>query len=313
MFHKFVTFVQYLPEQINPNISLGFFSVSWYSLMYLIGFFVVYCLVKYRINKAEYEGLKIPNDKFQISNNPPAGGQNSPPEADQPMAEKSKTESLLLDFLLYAFIGLVIGARLGEVFFYNFSYYAAHPMQIISPFDPVTGKFIGIYGMSYHGGFIGVIIASIVFCRKFRINFWNWANFVVPAIPLGYFFGRIGNFINGELYGRVTGQWWGMYFPNDATQKLRHPSQLYEAFLEGVLLFLILWPLRNKKWARDNMLALYVTSYAIARIISEFFREPDGFLWFLTLGQFYSLLMIAAALAVFLNSRKSDIIREEKK
>jgi phosphatidylglycerol:prolipoprotein diacylglycerol transferase len=266
--------------------------------MYLVAFFVVYLLVRYRINKAEYEGLKIPNDKLQIPN--------------KIQISKSKMESLLLDFLLYAFIGLIIGARLGEVFFYNFSYYSANPLMIISPFDPVTHKFIGIYGMSYHGGLIGVAVTAWIWARKNNINLLSWGNLIAPAIPAGYFFGRIGNFINGELYGRPTSTWWGMYFPSDPTGQLRHPSQLYEAFLEGILLFFILWPIRRKYWARNNMLVLYLSGYAVARITSEFFREPDGLIGFLTLGQFYSLLTLLAAFLVFLNTRKSDIIKERK-
>ncbi|MFA6485464.1 MAG: prolipoprotein diacylglyceryl transferase [Parcubacteria group bacterium] len=226
---------------------------------------------------------------------------------------KIQNSEYLLDFLLYAFVGLIVGARLGEVFFYNFSYYAAHPIQIISPFDPVTHRFIGIYGMSYHGGLIGVVIAGWLWAKKNNINLLNWFNFIVPAIPAGYFFGRIGNFINGELYGRATTGWWGMYFPNDYMHELRNPSQLYEAFLEGIILFVILWLLRNKKWAKDNMLAFYLSGYAIARIISEFFRDPDGWIGFLTLGQFYSLLMVPTAFLVFLNTKKSGIIKSEKK
>lgn len=226
---------------------------------------------------------------------------------------KIKNSEYLVDFLLYAFIGLIIGARLGEVLFYNFSYYMADPIRIISPFDPATHQFIGIYGMSYHGGLIGVIIATAIFCRKYKISFINWVNFIVPAVPLGYFFGRLGNFINGELYGRATESFLGMYFPADAMQKLRHPSQLYEAFLEGIVLFAILWPIRNKSWARKNMLALYLAGYAIARIIAEFFREPDGFIGPFTLGQFYSFFMIFASISVFLYTKKGDIIKEEKK
>jgi phosphatidylglycerol:prolipoprotein diacylglycerol transferase len=246
--------------------------------MYLVAFLVVYLLVKFRINRKE-----IFNDQ---------------------------ASKLLLDFLLYVFVGLVIGARLGEVFFYNFQYYFVNPLAIISPFDPVTHEFVGIYGMSYHGGLIGVVVAAYLWTRKNKINFLEWANFIVPAIPLGYFFGRIGNFINGELYGRITTKWWGMYFAGD--QYLRHPSQLYEAMLEGIVLFLILWPLRNHKKLKNNMLAIYLAGYAVTRFISEFFREPDGWIGFLTIGQFLSILMFLASVFVFLISRKSGTIGERK-
>jgi len=288
--NNWLYFYQHLPQRINPTISFGFFSVSWYSIMYLVGFVTVYMLIRYRINNAEYENFKISNSKLQFPN-----------KIQNP---KSKYQNVLFDFLIYAFVGLIIGARLGEVFFYNLSYYIAYPWQIISPFDPVTNEFIGIYGMSYHGGLIGVIIATLLFCRQYKINFFSWANFIVPAIPLGYFFGRIGNFLNGELYGRVTSRWWGMYFSDDSMVLLRHPSQLYEAILEGLILFTILWPIRNKKWARENIMTLYVSGYAIARIVSEFFRQPDGYIGPLTLGQFYSFLMILVAFGMFLNGRK---------
>lgn len=292
---NFLSYYQHIPEHLNPDISFGFFSISWYSVMYLVAFLIVYLLVKYRIKKGESNYFEITNSKLQISN-----------KIQNP---KSKLPDLLVDFLLYVFIGLIIGARLGEVLFYNFSYYAAYPIRIISPFDPLTHKFVGIYGMSYHGGLIGVTIAAWIWVKRNNINLLNWANFIIPAVPLGYFFGRIGNFINGELYGRITNDWWGMYFPGDKYD-LRHPSQLYEAFLEGILLFFVLWPFRNRKLVRKYALAIYLCGYAAARIIAEFFREPDGLIGLITLGQFYSFFMILAAIFLFIFTRKSDIIKE---
>lgn len=278
-------FYSHLPEHIDPIFfSIGFFHVSWYAVMYLVAFGVVYFLIRQRIKKNEITNYQLSiTNKYSSSND--------------------KMYNLLLDFLLYAFIGLIISARLGEVFFYNFPYYAAHPLAIISPFDLSTGKFVGIYGMSYHGGLIGVIIASWIWSKKNKINLLNWANFIVPAVPAGYFFGRLGNFINGELYGRVTTGWWGMYFPGDATHELRHPSQLYEAFLEGMLLFVILWPIRNKNWAKNSMLSFYLFGYAATRIIAEFFRAPDGHNGFLTTGQLLSLLMAFASILVWLKTK----------
>jgi len=226
--------------------------------MYVVAFMVVYFLVQYRIGKNEWEGeIETQNSKLETAD------------------KNSKLSNFLLDFLAYAFLGLVIGARLGEVLFYNFSYYAMSPIRIISPFDPITHEFIGIYGMSYHGGLIGVLLAVIYFCRKNRVNFWQLADFVVPAVPAGYFFGRIGNFINGELYGRASGKFWGMYFPLDSYLLLRHPSQLYEAFFEGLVLFLILWKIRNHEKIQGKMLAVYILGYAFWRFFMEFFREPD--------------------------------------
>jgi Prolipoprotein diacylglyceryltransferase len=173
--------------------------------MYLIAFFFTYILVLYRIRNENYEYSK-------------------------------KT---IQDYFAWAIAGLIVGARFGYVLFYNFEYYMNHPIQIIFPFDLTNGlRYVGISGMSYHGGAIGVILASIIFCHKHRINFWNFADLFSAAIPLGYTFGRIGNFINGELYGRVTTVPWGMYFPLDPYRRLRHPSQLYEAFLKGYFFLL---------------------------------------------------------------------------
>jgi phosphatidylglycerol---prolipoprotein diacylglyceryl transferase len=288
----FLNFYQHIPLYLNPTLKVGLFSVSYYSLMYILAFAVVYFLLIYRIRKRE-------TDIF--------------------------SKSSLVDFLLYSFAGLLIGARLGEVIFYNFSYYWQNPLAVISPFDPATHEFIGIYGMSYHGGLIGVVIASYFFIRKYKVNrvkypakrhaasplfhevnFWSLSNFVVPAIPAGYFFGRVGNFINNELYGRVTAKPWGMYF-KDYPYELRHPSQLYEAFLEGIVLFMILWILRNKKQFQGHFLALYLIGYGFFRFICEFFREPDVssafMLKYITLGQWFSLIMIIAGIIIALRRK----------
>jgi len=268
-------FYQHLPLYLNPTLKIGLFSVSYYSLMYILAFAVVYFLLIHRIRKKETEIF---------------------------------SKSSLVDFLLYCFIGLLIGARLGEVIFYNFSYYWQNPLAVISPFDPATHEFIGIYGMSYHGGLIGIIIVSYFFIRKYKIDFWQLSDFIIPAIPAGYFFGRIGNFINNELYGRVTAKPWGMYF-KDYPFELRHPSQLYEAFFEGIVLFLFLWALRNKKQFQGNFLALYLIGYGFFRFICEFFREPDvtsGFLFrYITLGQWFSIIMVIAGAIIIALRRKN--------
>ncbi|MFA6159636.1 MAG: prolipoprotein diacylglyceryl transferase [Parcubacteria group bacterium] len=276
--NNFLYHYQHLPYYINPTaISLGFLKIDWYSIMYLTGFLTVYFLLKYRIRKKEN------NFFFDISK--------------------------LEDLLLYSFFGLIIGARLGYVLFYNFSYYLNNPLAIISPYDPGTHQFVGIYGMSYHGGLIGVILFSYIFSQRNKLNFFSLANFVVPAIPVGYFFGRVGNFLNGELYGRATQKFWGMYFPSDALGLLRHPSQLYEAFSEGIILFFILWFLRNNKKAKDRMLGLYLVGYAMCRISVEFFREPDeqiGYIFsFLTLGQIFSLIMLSIGISIIFLGKKT--------
>lgn len=149
--------------------------------------------------------------------------------------------------MVWAMVGLIVGARLGYALFYNFSYFMAHPLEIILPFDFSDGiRFVGLSGMSYHGGFIGVAAVTIYVCHKHKIKLWQFGDWLCAAIPLGYMFGRLGNFINGELWGRVTTVPWGMYFPLDPTRSLRHPSQLYEALFEGLFLFCVLWPIRKK-------------------------------------------------------------------
>ncbi len=168
---------QQLPAKISPTIfSFGSFQLRYYSLMYIVAFVVVYFLTLYRIKNEGYE-------------------------------YKAET---IQDYLVWAMLGVIIGGRFGYALFYNFGYYFQHPLEIILPFDFSHGfKFIGISGMSYHGGLIGIVIVSILFCRKHKIKLWNFIDLFCPAIPLGYTFGRIGNFINGELWGRVTTVPWG--------------------------------------------------------------------------------------------------------
>jgi len=285
-------FYQHLPEYINPiAFSIGNFNIHWYSIMYLVGFLVVYALLVHE--------AKSSKENF-----------------------KSDTKELIFNFLIYSFIGLVIGARLGYVLFYNLEYFIQNPLAIVSPFDS-SGIFVGIFGMSYFGGLVGAVASSIIFCRRNKINFWQWADFVVPAIPAGYFFGRIGNFLNGELYGKATNHWWGMYFRNESF--LRHPTQLYEAFLEGALLFAVLWLLRNSSLTtfgdypkgfinkvrkvvgdkvkfKGNFLAIYLFGYGIIRFFIEFLREPEqGLILGITRGQILSLIVMFTAIMVYLH------------
>lgn len=286
---NFLYFYQHLPLNLNPMIRIGLFSVSWYSIMYLVAFTVIYFLLRYRLNE-----LKTQNSKLKATTK-----------------NLNLNKNLLIDFLIYAFIGLLIGARLGDVLFYNFGYYIQNPLAIVSPFDPATHEFVGIYGMSYHGGLIGVLIATFIFIKIHKISFWDISDFIIPAIPAGYFFGRIGNFINNELYGRMTDRPWGMYF-KDYPFELRHPSQLYEAFLEGIVLFAILWSIRDKKIFKNRFLAVYLIGYAIFRFISEYFREPDSMALnlfrYLTLGQVFSLIMIITGLAILIFQKVKKLV-----
>lgn len=260
----FINTWQNLPYHISPYLfSIGSFQLRYYSLMYLVAFALVYFTVLHRIKHEKYE---------------------------------FKAE-IIQDYMVLAIIGVIVGGRLGYVLFYNFGYYLQHPLEIILPFDFSAGmKFVGLSGMSYHGGALGVIAASAYFCYKHKINFWRFADLFAPAVPLGYTFGRLGNFINGELFGRITTISWGMYFPLDASHKLRHPSQLYEAFFEGVFLFVVLWLIRKKKRFDGFLLGIYICGYGFVRFLIECFREPDyqlGFvLGFLSMGQVLCLLMI---------------------
>jgi phosphatidylglycerol:prolipoprotein diacylglycerol transferase len=181
----------------------------------------------------------------------------------------------------------------------------SHPLEIILPFDFSNGfRYVGLSGMSYHGGLIGVVLVSIYFCHKHRINLWQFGDWLCTAAPLGYMFGRFGNFINGELWGRVTTVPWGMYFPLDATQKLRHPSQLYEALFEGLFLFCLLWVIRKRNPFDGFLIGLYIFGYGLVRFCIEFFREPDAHLGFVlgfnTMGQVLCTLMMMAGIAIIL-------------
>ncbi|MCF8054574.1 MAG: prolipoprotein diacylglyceryl transferase [Deltaproteobacteria bacterium] len=269
---------QEIPYRIDPIIvEFGSLQIRYYGMMYLVALATVYALVRYRLQREEYP----------------------------------YTNQAVEDVLIWGMLGMIIGARLGDALFYNFSYFALRPWEIFLPFTWENGalRFVGFSGMSYHGGFIGAFVAFFLYCRAQKIAFLHFADLFIPAIPLGYTFGRIGNFINGELFGRETTVSWGMYFPLDPSMTLRHPSQLYEAFFEGIFLFIILWLLRTKIKTAGALLALYIIGYGAVRFFIEFFREPEtGFIAGpLTMGQLLCLLMIfvGAILLTYLTRRKS--------
>ncbi len=214
-----------------------------------------------------------------------------------------------LDNLNLALIlGVILGGRLGYVLFYNLPYYLEHPLEIIATWQG---------GMSFHGGVIGVLTAGLIFCRRAGLEFWKTADAYTVTVPVGLGLGRIGNFMNGELYGRVTEIPWGMIFPGGG-ELPRHPSQLYEALLEGLVLFCILWPLRAKPWRNPSgslwphgsLLAFFLICYGTFRWLIEFFREPDpqlGLLLFgLSMGQLLCAAMIAAGLLLHVILRKQQ-------
>lgn len=254
-----------VPSSLSPIVvQIGPLAIYWYSVMWLCAFATVLALVRWRVRRAE-------------------GGY---------------AWALIEDAALWAFAGALFGGRMGYVLLYDFSYYSAHPLAIVSPYDFTSGMWTGIYGMSYHGGLVGVVVGIWWVAYRHRADIVRLMDFLVPAIPAGYFFGRLGNFFNHELVGRVTASPVGMHFNGETV--LRHPSQLYEAFAEGIFLFVLLWPLRNWVRVRGMLTALYVFFYGAARFVCEFFREPDaqiGTLWLgLTMGQVLSLGMIVFAM-----------------
>jgi len=219
-------------------------SVHWYGIMYAVALLSAISIAHWIIKK---DNLDISKDSLD-------------------------------SYIWWVEIGVILGARLGYIIFYdpNTSYYLTHPWQIFNPFG-ADGTFVGISGMSYHGALAGFIIASFFWCRKNKISFWFMADIAALAVPLGYIFGRIGNFINQELVGRATDVSWGIYVDG----VLRHPSALYEAFLEGFVVFVILYAVRTKKQFDGQLGLLYVVLYSIMRIIAEIFRQPDAQLGFL--------------------------------
>lgn len=253
---------------IKPYIfKIGPLQVRWYGLMYLLGFLSTYLLVKYQIRK---KGLDI---------------------------RKSDVD----DLSFYIIIGLLLGARLGYIIFYNLPQYLSHPLEILAVWHG---------GMSFHGGLIGCILGGYILTRRRGMDFWLMSDLVIVTAPIGIALGRAGNFINAELYGRVTSVPWGMVFPGGGAAP-RHPSQLYEIFFEGILLFLILWLLKERVRRRGVLTALFLILYGAARFLVEFFREPDahlGFiLSFMTMGQLLCILMIMAGAVLFYFRRRLQV------
>jgi phosphatidylglycerol:prolipoprotein diacylglycerol transferase len=269
----FWTWWQHLPQHISPVIfQIGSFKLQYYGLMYLVAFGITYALVLYRLRHEA---------RFAVS------------------------REQVNDLTTVIILGLMIGARLGYVVFYNLPYFLRHPLEIVLPFEFSNGiTFTGISGMSYHGGVIGILVAAWLYTRRNGIALRDVADLYVPCIPLGYTFGRIGNFINGELYGRATTAPIGMFFPLAPDKALRHPSQLYEAFFEGVFLFAVMWSIRKVRAPRGAMLGFYLIGYGLVRFFIEFYREPDAHIGFvvsaLSMGQLLCAGMIAAGVLLIL-------------
>ena len=278
-----------------PNISPEIFSIElfgmnlalrWYALSYILGFICALWLMKFFIKRKH----------LWVSEAPPL----SEDQADS--------------FLTYLILGVIIGGRLGYVLFYNLDYYVSNPIAILRIWDG---------GMAFHGGFIGVLAAVILFCLANKLLFWSAADLIAVSTPPGLFFGRIANFINVELWGRPTQVYWGVVFPGDLAQQCdgiigpcaRHPSQLYEAGLEGLLLLLVLLYVASKGGFKSPGLltGIFALGYGASRFFVEYFRVPDpqffsqanpyGFAfkfgdYGVTMGQTLSLPMILIGLVL---------------
>ena len=215
---------------------------------------------------------------------------------DAKLAPVSRAQ--LDDLLFGGIVGVIAGGRLGYVLFYKPGYYLSNPLEAFAIWQG---------GMSFHGGFLGVLVAMAFVAWRQRINWWDLMDFVAPLVPIGLAAGRLGNFINGELWGRVTDAPWGMVF-GGAGPLPRHPSQLYQMALEGVALFALLWWVSSRPRPRMQVSALFLIGYGAFRFVGEFAREPDAFLGFLafglSMGQWLSLPMIVAGILLFVRSQR---------
>ncbi len=269
---------QYLPEHIDPvAFTVGYVSVRWYAICFIFGFFaaVVAALIHSRKERTLY-------------------GQDT-----------------IWDASIAICIGILLGGRLGFALLYEHALLLS-PLSLISPIDPQTGVFSGIHGMSFFGALIGSGIALFLYIRSRRLKFMEISDILIPAVPIALFFGRIGNFLNLELPGRKTTVPWGMYLPDPLTGawELRHPSPLYEALLEGALLYIVLSLVRRWKPTGGYVTIAFLLGYAIVRFLVEFFREPDPgslmvFGW-MTIGQTLSLALFIVGGMLFRFARKSE-------
>ncbi|MCG7563752.1 prolipoprotein diacylglyceryl transferase [Pseudoalteromonas sp. McH1-42] len=251
--------------EIDPIIfSIGPLSVRWYGVMYLIGF----AFAMWWANK----------------------------EADKPNSGWTKDE--VSDLLFYGMLGVILGGRIGYVFFYQFNLFLENPMYLLR---------IDQGGMSFHGGALGVIAGIFIFAWRFKKSPLAVGDFVVPMVPVGLLAGRIGNFINGELWGRPTDVPWAVVFPTGGPLA-RHPSQLYEAFLEGFVLFIMLIWYRKQPRPAGSIAGLFLVGYGTFRFIVEYFREPDAhiglYAGMISQGQILSLPMMIGGLGLMLWSHK---------
>ncbi|MDO8207176.1 MAG: prolipoprotein diacylglyceryl transferase [Gallionella sp.] len=264
--------------QINPiALQLGPLAIHWYGLMYMAGFLTFIWLGRKRI--------------VALAGMPPHPAMPASPSNSHPQM----TNKLLDDLLFYGVLGVILGGRLGEVLFYNPGYYLSNPLKILAVWEG---------GMSFHGGFLGVLVAMALFAWQQKLRWLELMDFIAPLVPPGLAFGRLGNFINGELWGRPTDVPWGMVFPR-VDNLPRHPSQLYEFALEGLLLFVLLWFYARKPRPVGAVSGLFLIGYGSFRFLSEFTRNPDdgifGLMTFgISMGQWLSLPMVLAGILMMI-------------
>lgn len=242
--------VMLVHPQINPiALQLGPIAVHWYGLTYLAAFVLFMLLGRLRLRHAPFQQIRGPSAwSFRD----------------------------VEDILFLGVMGVVLGGRIGYCLFYKPGYYLSHPLEILAVWQG---------GMSFHGGMLGVIASMVWFSFSRKRAFWQVADFVAPCVPTGLAAGRVGNFINGELWGRVSSPDlpWGMVF-RGAGDLPRHPSQVYQFLMEGLLLFVLLWLYARKEHAQGRVASMFLLGYGVFRFIAEFFREPDAHLGLLSLG-----------------------------
>ena len=260
---------------IDPiAVKIGPLAVHWYGLTYLAAFALFFALGQLR--------LKQPPFRYMTG-------------------ERAWSRRDVEDILFLGVVGVVLGGRLGYCLFYKPAYYFSHPLEIFAVWQG---------GMSFHGGLIGVICAMLWFAHSRKRRWLEVADFVAPCVPAGLAAGRIGNFINGELWGRFASPDlpWAMVFPQSGSMQPRHPSQIYQVLLEGLLLLLIMWLYGRKLHKPGQVAAVFLMGYGVLRFTAEYFREPDDFLGLLSLGmsmgQWLCVPMILAGVLMWLWAAK---------
>lgn len=267
---------------IDPiALQLGPIAIHWYGLTYLAAFGLFYFLGTRRLQHEPFRSITGPG---------------------------AWSRKDVEDILFLGVMGVIVGGRLGYCLFYKPGYYLTHPLEIF---------FVWQGGMSFHGGFLGVMVAMLWFARSRTRPFWQVMDFVAPCVPTGLAAGRVGNFINGELWGRFSNADlpWGMVFPQSGSMLPRHPSQVYQFLLEGLLLFVIVWLYARKERKTGQVAAVFCAGYGVMRFVAEFFREPDDFLGLqalnLSQGQWLSLPMIVFGIGLWLWAARQSARRAQ--